>query len=416
MIDGGGFTGRLSLFLAVTAIAVNVCYSRILYVDESSTEIEIQPDFYTDLQCAINHAADGDTLYIDAGRYTAYPEPFFEELCGNCQEHRTAVQASRGFLIENKALHIIGSGQDHTTLTTNAGYGVLFLNSRGSTLERLAITGGRRDPDGNATDAAVVAKFSTVTVRGVHIRDNTDRIDTVVVGIGGVFGREDSELFILDNIISNNGWDGIALYRGADAYIADNVISKGRGASIGITWDATAVVMRNRISDYWKGIGTFGDSKAIVSNNLVKDCLGWGIIATGRSYLDAVNNNVIHNGNCGVAIWSEDCRGRFINNIVTGNGWKKQWVAPQVGFWNNGEPENFIIECNNVWNNVMGNYSDMDDLTGENGNISEDPLFVSEDDYHLQEGSPCIDAGSTAVSEGDGSISDMGMYGGPGGR
>ena len=85
---------------------------------------------------------------------------------------------------------------------------------------------------------------------------------SVVVGIGGVFGREGAELFILNNEIVDNGWDGIALYRGATAVIADNIIKKGRGAGIGITWDATALVFRNRISEYWKGIGTFGESRA----------------------------------------------------------------------------------------------------------------------------------------------------------
>lgn len=393
---------------------ISAALSAEIYVKGEGMGTRDEP--FTNLQLTIDRAQDGDTLRLPPGFFAAQPSTFIEALCGNCPEHRTTVKASRGFLMEDKALHILGSGMDSTTLLTNAGYGVLFLNSRGSKIEELAITGGRRDPDGNATDAAVVAKFSTVTVERLRIHHNTDRIDTVVVGIGGVFGRENSELFILNNEISNNGWDGIALYRGATAYITDNVIKEGRGAGIGITWDATAIVMRNRISDYWKGIGTFGASRAVVSNNLVQNCLGWGIIATGESYLDAVNNNVIHNGNCGLAIWSNQCRGRFLNNIVVYNGWKGCWVAPQVGLWNNGNPNNFIIAYNDIWGNVMGDYKDMDDLTGSDGNISEDPLFISDGDFHLQQGSPCRDAGSPALSEEDGTVSDMGMHGGPGGR
>ncbi|HEX7343724.1 MAG TPA: right-handed parallel beta-helix repeat-containing protein [bacterium] len=368
---------------------------------------EFGPD--GDLQTAIDRAHDGDTLIIMPGIYSANAQTFSEELCGNCQEHKTPVTASRGFLIEGKALTIVGSGAKETTLITNAGYGVLFLNSRDSRIENLSITGGKRDADGNATDAGIVAKYSRVTIRGVQVRDNTDRDTTVVVGIGGIFGREDCELFIIENEIANNGWDGIALYRGATAYIADNVIRDGRGAGIGITWDAAATVLRNRISGYWKGIGTFGASRAVVCNNLVQNCLGWGIIATGESYLDCVNNNVIHNGNCGLAIWSDECHGRFINNIVIYNGWKDQWVAPQVGFWKNGKLENFVIANNDVWGNVKGNWGDMDDLTGINGNISSDPMFVSDQDFHLQAGSPCINAGSPLISEEDGTVSDMGM-------
>ncbi len=414
---------QLIFTICLIGLGASVCLSRIIYVESSilngngqgqGTGDALTP--YLDLQYAIDQAQDGDTLRLNPGIYSARPEPFSEALCGNALEHKTAVEASRGFLIQDKRLHILGLSAEETTLITNAGYGILFLNSRGSVIENLAVTGGKRDPDGNATDAAIVAKFSTITVRNLHIRDNTDRIDTVVVGIGGIFGREDSELTLINNRITNNGWDGIALYRGATAYITDNLIKEGRGAGIGITWDATAVVMRNEISGYWKGIGTFGASRAVVTNNLVKDCLGWGIIATGDSYLDAVNNNVIHIGNCGLAIWSESCRGRFVNNIIIDNGWRDQWVAPQVGLWNNGNPSNFVIANNNVWNNSAGNYGDMDDLTGSDGNISANPGFTADGDYHLTETSPCIDSGSPLISEGDGSVSDMGMYGGPNAR
>lgn len=407
---------KLPIIVTISILFTQMALGRILHVGKDSQFPSGQSEVISDLQMALDIASDGDTVLIQAGEYSATPAPFIESLCGNSIEHRTKVQASRGFIIESKSVHIVGAGTDEAVLITNAGYGVLFLHSRGSSIEKLTITSGKRDADGNATDAAIVAKYSTVTIQNVCIRDNIDRIDTVVVGIGGIISREDSELYISHNQIINNGWDGIALYRGATAVITDNTIRQGRGAGIGITWDAKAIVLRNRISEYWKGIGTFGASRAVVSNNLVKDCLGWGIIATGNSYLDAVNNNVIHNGNCGLAIWSDECRGRFLNNIVIQNGWREFWVAPRVGLWAESDPANFQIAHNNIWDNVEGNYQGLEDLTGWDGNISANPMFISEDDYHLQEISPCINAGSPEISEGDGSRSDMGMYGGPGGR
>ena len=56
------------------------------------------------------------------------------------------------------------------------------------------------------------------------------------------------------------------------------------------------------------------------------------------------------------------------------------------------------------------------------GNIEEDPLIVGEDDYHLLEGSPCIDAGDPSPSQNDACFppstgdvrADMGAYGGRG--
>ena len=371
---------------------------------------------YQDLQYAIDHCKDGDTLIILPGVYEAGGSLLAEDLCGNCQDHRTLVNATRGFIIEGSSITIIGAGRDKTTLITNAGYGVLFLNCRSASIHNVSITGGRRDSDGNATDAGIVVKFSSVTIKNCRIADNIDQAEDVIVGIGGIFGREGSEVFAFNNEIVNNGWDGIALYRGSTGYIAGNIIRKGRGAGIGITWDASAIIIRNEISDYWKGIGSFGDSRVVVKNNIVHDCLGWGIIAAGSSYMDACNNVVYSIGNCGMAAWSEDASGRFCNNIVVKSGWKEQWVSPLAGLQNNGGMDNFIVCYNNIWNNQEANYGGMVDLTGQKGNISIDPLFRAADvgDFHLLKDSPCIDVGSPLITDEDGTVSDMGAYSGPG--
>jgi len=367
---------------------------------------------YKDLQYAIDHCSDGDTILIKPGVYTAEAHTFLEDLCGNCQNHLTNVTASRGFLVEGKGLTIIGVGPEEVKLITNAGYGVLFLNSRGSVISGVTIAGGKRDPDGAATDAAIVAKFSSVTVNNCLITGNTDFIDSVIVGIAGIAGREGANLIITRNRIIDNSWDGIALYRGAEAYISDNLIQKGRGVGIGITWDSYCVVTGNTISEYWKGIGSFGDAQALVKNNIVRDCLGWGIIASGSSYMDAANNVVYHNGNCGMAVWGEDAEGSFTNNIVVMNGWKEQWVAPGVGIQNFGGYKNFDISYNDVWGNQAGEYGDMPDLTGLKGNISLDPNFSAPDsgDFRLNVNSPCLDRGNPLISCPEGGISDMGIY------
>jgi hypothetical protein len=405
----------ISMFLGFFAtVEGETWYVDDLGDNKIGSGFEVDP--FRDLQHAIDVAKDGDRVLILPGTYEAHPDSYPEDLCGNCETHKTYVKASRGFWIKNKALELVGSGEDSTILITKAGYGVLFDRSRGSVITDLKITGGVRDPDGNATDAGVVAKFSTVTVKKVRISDNRHQVADVVVGIGGVFGRENSELFILDNVIENNGWDGIALYRGANAYVSDNLICEGRGAGIGITWDATAIVYRNQISGYWKGIGTFGASKAVVRNNAVYDNLGWGIIITGNSFMGASNNVIARNGNCGFAPWSETARGVFINNIVTENGWRKEWVCPCVGIWMYGLPQNFVISHNNVWRNKEGNYKDMDDLTGKAGNISGDPLFKGKTDFSLMWNSPALNSGHPDFTDPDGGPCDMGIFGGSGAR
>ena len=365
------------------------------------------------LQETIDKAKTGDVIFIKPGRYKATPTPYLEKICGNCEKPLTEATATVGFHIKGKTLVIIGHDKDSTILITNAGYGVLFEDSYGSLITNLTVTGGVRDPDWKATDAGIVGKNCRLTVENIRIIDNTHRVDTVVVGIGGVFCREGAEIFIIGNEIKNNGWDGVALYRGSSALIADNSIEEGRGAGIGITWDASALVYRNAISGYWKGIGAFGNSRVVVRNNAVFDNRGWGIIATGNAFIEIQNNVIYHNGNCGFAVWEENAKGILKNNIIVNNGWKDEWVCPRVGVWMNTTLENFPIEFNDVWGNEDGNYRGIDDQTEKNGNISLNPLFRDDESFRLTPDSPCIDTGDSLLIDRDGSHSDMGIYGGP---
>jgi hypothetical protein len=406
---------KFILVIVLIGILASTSYGATIYVDDladGKIGHGTKSDPFRDPQGAFNAAASLDTIIILPGTYRTSSESFIDSLCGNCEKHRSRIRATSGFVIRDKGLTIIGSGPDSTILVTNAGYGILFLNSYDSRISDLQITGGVRDPDGAATDAGIVARWSRLTVRNCLITDNTNRPDSVVVGIGGIMGREGAELIIENNQIINNSWDGIALYRGATAFISDNIINGGRGAGIGITWDATAVVVRNRISNYWKGIGSFGDTRVVAANNAVFNNLGWGIIATGTSYMDATNNVVYHNGNCGMAIWGEDCTGRFSNNIVVDNGWRDEWVCPCVGIWNAGKLFNFDVSYNDVWNNKAGQYRDMPDPTESDGNLSVDPKFADPDSLTLAPDSPLIDKGNPLLTDLDGSPSDIGLYGG----
>ncbi|MEW5702943.1 MAG: right-handed parallel beta-helix repeat-containing protein [Candidatus Zixiibacteriota bacterium] len=365
-----------------------------------------------DLQSALEHAVTGDTILLAPGTYEAKPVEFVDSLCGNCQDQRTKHRASHGFHVKDKSLWIVGAGADKTILVTKAGYGVFFDNAGTSGISHLAITGGIRDTCGMATDAGIVARHTRLVVENCWIRDNTEYPDSIIVGIGGVMGREGAELFIIDNRITNNTWDGIALYRGATAYIADNEIAGGRGAGIGITWDATATVLRNRVSGFWKGIGSFGATRVVCKNNIVFNLLGWGLIATGTSYMDCANNIVYQCGNCGFGLWGPDVHGRLTNNVFVKNGWREQWVCPRVGVWNYGHPIQFPMTNNVLWDNVEGDWRDMPDYTDEYGNVHADPMWDSLT-FMPQAGSPLIDKGNLELNDTDGSPCDIGIYGGP---
>jgi len=395
---------KTSLFVVVASLLALEVRPATLTVDRGS-----------DLQAIIDYASDGDTLVLGAKEFQASPRKFTDPLCGNCEDPRTEVSASYGFIIRNKGLIVIGADRMKTVLITRAGYGVYLENSYGTEIRNLTITGGLRDRDGNATDAGVVVRRSHVVLDRIDIRNNTNRSSdsSVVVGIGGIFGREGAEIVAHDCRIVNNGWDGIALYRGATAYVTDCLINDGRGAGVGVTWDANCVAYRNEVTGFWKGIGSFGTSSVVASNNIIHDNLGWGLIATGQSSMDATNNTIHHNGNCGVAPWSTESRGRFVNNIITENGWRDHWVCPCVGVWNYGDWAKWTFRNNIVWGNVAGDYEDIWDQTGINGNLNVDPGFIGPGDYHLGADSPALNTGDSLILNLDGSRSNIGLYGGP---
>ncbi|HEY3252137.1 MAG TPA: hypothetical protein VGK25_13590, partial [Ignavibacteria bacterium] len=102
------------------------------------------------------------------------------------------------------------------------------------------------------------------------------------------------------------------------------------------------------------------------------------------------------------------------NNIITENGWRKEWVCPQVGLWMNAPSSRFQFTYNDVWNNVSGDYKDIGSLTGINGNISENPEFKSKFDFTLEPGSELFHSGNPIITNLDGSRSHLGIEGGQG--
>ena len=109
----------------------------------------------------------------------------------------------------------------------------------------------------------------------------------------------------------------------------------------------------------------------------------------------------------------------FTNVQVVGNVHLDDSPMPAVN--DSREPDLFSL----AHANLVGNSNDetsWGDVTGTDGNLSADPLYTdvsSADptawDLSLRSGSPAIDAGDPSVLDADGSVSDLGAYGGPGG-
>ncbi|MBI2895582.1 MAG: right-handed parallel beta-helix repeat-containing protein [Deltaproteobacteria bacterium] len=420
---------------------------RTLFVDdladgEAGSGTEADP--FRNLQVAIDDARDGDTIRLMPGRFVAEPSEYTDPTCGNCgdADFRADIPATAGFIVSGKGLHILGSSRDESIIETSAGYGVLFESAGESTLEQVTVTGGLRDADGRATDAGIVVRHTSLVVKDVDVVENDDLYQgepDPIVGIIGIAGREGAELTVIGCRIENNSWDGIAMYRSdpdvagsaATALVVHTTIGctsgcvnpRGRGVGIGVTWDAEAVIVNSRIHHQWKGIGSFGTSRVTALNNIVSDQVGWGVIASGQSWMEAINNVIVANGTTGLAAWDPSASGRFVNNVVTGNGWSTdEWVGKRTGVWMNAS-NSFDLAYNDVWGNetqdvCTGGVPGADpcspiELDAEDGNVSVDPRFEDTVDYGLLYSSALIDAGDPAILDLDGTRSDMGVHGGP---
>jgi hypothetical protein len=295
---------------------------------------------------ALNSPVTELHLVLHPGTYDLKATNAIDTSLGNALKPDSSITVTTGLHIKGKSVILEGENREKTIIKTNAGYGIFIEDCKSVTIRNLTVTGGTRDAEGNATSAAIVVKHSNVEIANCIIQGNQGDFSKTIAGIIGIAGREGSILNIHNNIIHDNSWDGIALYRGASAVIHDNLIYNGRGAGIGVTWDANALVYRNVIHQYWKGIGSFGTSRVTVCNNLVRDLRGWGIIASGESKMTVRYNEVRRMGNVGMVVWDSTATMNISDNIISQSGTESQWVAPLVGLWIMNYEGHYSIERN----------------------------------------------------------------------
>lgn len=144
----------------------------------------------------------------------------------------------------------------------------------------------------------------------------------------------------------------------------------------------------------WDGGGFYvqGASPRIVDNTIslnTTGSTGGGIFMRGSSGMIA-NNTITGNYNLGVAAW-ESSNPVLVNNIIAFNQYG-------VRAYSSSDPR---LRYNNVYGNTEEDFNGlpMGIPTGREGNISADPLIVTDahGDQHIAPASPCIDTGDNSV-------------------
>lgn len=357
--------------------AVRVFFFVLLISSSLLAQQSVSVSNAQELQQLFSQPVESLEVVLKPGEYRLTPRAMVDPTCGNCQDPQTPVHVTVGLHLRGKFIKLIGPADRSAIIHTNAGYGLFIDGCARVEIENLSITGGVRDTAGAATDAAIVVKHSNALIRNNRIYDNIGDsaiVSKVIVGIMGIAGREGSKMVIRGNEVVRNSWDGIALYRDAEAVIEDNVVDGvdkatgqkvggGRGVAIGVTWNGKATVRRNLVKRYWKGIGLFVDANGIVQQNIVEDIVTWGIQlwdADKGKPSGKIERNVIYNtGACGAAITrasNEGDPGYFTDNILTKTAQNPRYDAPdyycyQCALALHAVPKNFRIEGNLFYNN-----------------------------------------------------------------
>ncbi|MEK7263670.1 MAG: right-handed parallel beta-helix repeat-containing protein [Bacteroidota bacterium] len=357
-----------SFFRASILLAVIPLFSFAQEILTASTSEELRSIF--------SQPVYDKVIQLASSAYDLQPINGIDSTCGNCLEQNTFVEMTYGLQISGKNIRILGAEDKSTVINTHAGYGIFINNCESCSIENLTVTGGERDTNGNATDAAIVVKNSSATIRNNKIVNNIGDsilVQKKIVGIMGICGRENSKILIENDEILRNSWDGIALYRDATAAIRNNIvdgvdkargnfIGGGRGVAIGVTWNGKATIENNLVRRYWKGIGLFVDANGIIRNNIIEDIITWGISlwdAEKGKPVGIIENNIIYNtGACGVSITSttENNPGRLSGNIITLTGQNPKYDSPdyycyQCALAQHSIPKDFEIENNYFYNN-----------------------------------------------------------------
>ena len=239
-------------------------------------------------------------------------------------------------------------------------------------------------------------------------------------GWHGLYARPYAGVSISDCMFKNSG-RGIQSAGGPS--IISNCIFDSCGVAIDLPiWIGDYIISNNLILNsyhYWAIY--LQVHSAIVQNNIIINQPGANVtgissgILTGDVY---IRNNIVIDGRRGITVDSY----QEYNNYVR-DTWEKGMAAGEFqSLFNNSitgcNPGirvygDCIINYNNFYNNNVDIHNPWDYNLDSVGNIFCNPMYFSDDDFHLQAFSPLIDAGDPDYFDVDGSRSDIGAYGGP---
>ena len=400
----------------IRSLAFIVCALTIGSICAPAATINVPAD-QPSIQSGINAAVNGDTVLVAAGTY----------------------KENINFM--GKAITVASSGGPKVTIIDGGNLGPVVTFAMGEGLK--SIVTGFTLQNGNSGFATqyegggVYIGFTSPTVKNNIIEHNT-------AGSGGGIGVYFGSPVLQNNQILRNTaaiGGGINFGGASDVTVVNNTISSNTASEFGggISIDAagTALVQNNKIignngATQGGGLWVVNEADEVFVQNLI---VGNTASQGGGVYLSVpasvtgmlwVNNTIANNNSgSGSGIWvgGFDDNDTFWNNVVVGQSGQTAFLCDTT--YSTTPP---VIQYTDAYaKNGNGFQGSCGSDVGQSGNISADPLFVSNANFQLQSSSPAIDAGSNSAPDlpkkdlaghkrivdgnGDGSaIIDMGAY------
>ena len=344
-------------------------------------------DFST-IQAAIDAADYGDTILVRAGTYEENIDFIGKEVAVIAEEGAasTFIEGVEGSVVTFESQETRSAILQGFTITNgfaSDGGGVSIRSAAPSIAENV-IVGNRA-----CAGAGIRVSFGSPLIVRNQIVGNTKDGCSGGIGGGGISIGGASATEVIDNLI------------------ADNASSDGAGISMFAAGNPTirGNEIRDNVAAYeGGGLWLVNISDALITQNLIHGNLaieGGGIfwrVPSGARGPRLVHNTIANNhAPIGSGIFAEgfDEQTALYNNIIVG---KLGQVAVQCSEYYGDEPP--IFAHNDVFSEEAAAYGGQcSDQTGQNSNISRDPLFVNPEagDFDIAASSPAIDAGDTTL-------------------
>jgi len=342
---------------------------------------------------------------------------------------------TNGWAYEGGGLYLYNASPTITnnTITGNeAEYGGgLYLSESSPAITDNTITGNSARSGGG-----LYLYYSSPTITNNTITGNSARYG------GGLYLYYSSPTITNNTITGNSAYycGGLYLYNSSPT-ITNNTIADNSALLLAgglYLYNSSPTITNNTIADNSAlllagGLYLYNSSPTITNNTITgnsADYDGGGLYLYNYSSPAIVNNTIVGNSATrdGGGLWLDWSYPTIANSTIAGNSaqnggglYTAELSYPEIantiiafnqsGVYSAGDGAP-ILRHNCVYGNSEYDYSGLDDPTGTDGNISEDPLFVrtpgpgpdgawgTEDDelgdVRLSAGSPCIDAGENA--------------------